>query len=156
VSTSSAQERQKVVSELKESRFPTDVARLLCFGHPQRGRRVAMTELRRKMLEELQLRNYSPHTQRAYIRCVAEFATHFNTSPDQLGAENIHEYQLFLVQRKKLSWSQFNQAVCALRFFYHHVLHRNWMIEYIPYPRHEQKLPVVLSPAEVTALFQST
>ena len=112
-----------------------------------------MTELRRKMLEELQLRNYSPHTQRAYIRCVAEFATHFNTSPDQLGAEHIHEYQLFLVQRKKLSWSQFNQAVCALRFFYHHVLHRNWMIEYIPYPRHEQKLPVVLSPAEVTGTF---
>jgi hypothetical protein len=115
-----------------------------------------MTELRRKMLEELQLRNYSPHTQRAYIRCVADFAQHFNTAPDRLGPEHVHEYQLFLVQRKKLSWSPFTQAVCALRFFYNDVLHRNWMIEYIPYPRHEQKLPVVLSPAEVAALFQST
>jgi len=115
-----------------------------------------MTELRRKMIEELQLRNYSPHTQRAYIRCVADFAKHFKAAPDRLGPEHIREYQLFLVQRKKLSWSPFNQTVCALRFFYHDVLHRKWMIEHIPYPRHEQKLPVVLSPAEVAALFQNT
>ena len=115
-----------------------------------------MTDLRRKMLEELQLRNYSPHTQRAYIRCLANFAKHFGTAPDRLGPEHIRDYQLFLVQQKKLSWSPFNQTVCALRFFYHHVLHRKWMIEHIPYPRHEQKLPVVLSPAEVAALFQNT
>ena len=92
-----------------------------------------MTELRRKMLEELQLRNYSPHTQRAYIRCVADFAKHFKAAPDRLGPEHFREYQLFLVQRKQLSWSLFNQTVCALRFFYHDVLHRNWMIEHIPY-----------------------
>jgi integrase/recombinase XerD len=115
-----------------------------------------MTELRRKMLEELQLRNYSPNTQRAYIRCVANFAKHFKAPPDRLGPEHIREYQLLLVQRKKLSWALFNQTVCALRFFYHDVLHRNWMIEHIPYPRHEQKLPMVLSPGEVAALFQST
>jgi integrase/recombinase XerD len=115
-----------------------------------------MTELRRKMSEELQLRNYSSHTQRAYIRCVADFAKHFKAPPDQLGPEHIREYQLLLVQQKTLSWSPFNQAVCALRFFYNDVLHRNWMIDHIPYPRHEQRLPVVLSPAEVAALFQST
>ena len=115
-----------------------------------------MTELRRRMLEELQLRNYSPHTQRAYIRCVADFAKHFKAAPDRLGPEHVREYQLFLVQRKNLSWSPFNQTVCALRFFYHDVLHQNWMIEHIPYPRHQHKLPVVLSPAEVAALFRST
>ena len=60
-----------------------------------------MTELRRKMIEELQLRNYSPHTRRAYIRCVADFAKHFKAAPDRLGPEHIREYQLFLVQRKK-------------------------------------------------------
>lgn len=44
-----------------------------------------MTELRRRMLEGLRLRNYSPHTQRAYIRCLANFAKHFGTAPDRLG-----------------------------------------------------------------------
>ena len=115
-----------------------------------------MTELRRRMLDELRLRNYSPHTECAYIRCVADFAKYFRATPERLGPRQVREYQLFLVQRKKLSWSRFNQTVCALRFFYHDVLHRNWLIEHIPYPRHEQKLPVVLSPAEVATLFQST
>jgi len=113
-----------------------------------------MTELRRKMLEDLKLRNYSPNTIDVYIRCVARFARHFGASPDRLGPEHIRRYQVFLVQQKKLSWSLFNQNVCALRFFYHHTLHRDWMIEHIPYPRSEQKLPVVLSPSEVAALFQ--
>ena len=115
-----------------------------------------MTELRRRMLEELRLRNYSPNTIEIYIRCVAKFAQHFRLSPDRLGPEHIRQYQLFLVQRKKVAWAVFNQTVCALRFFYHHILHRDWMIEHIPYPRHEQKLPVVLSPAEVAAVFEAT
>ena len=115
-----------------------------------------MTELRRRMIEELRLRNYAPNTITVYIRCVAQFAQHFRLSPDGLGPEHIRQYQLFLVQSKKVSWPLFNQAVCALRFLYHHVLHRDWMIEYIPYPRHEAKLPVVLSPAEVAAVFEAT
>jgi site-specific recombinase XerD len=115
-----------------------------------------MTELRRRMIEELRLRNYSPNTVEIYIRCVAKFAQYFKLSPDQLGPEHIREYQLFLVQRKKAAWAVFNQTVCALRFFYHHVLHRDWMIEHIPYPRHEEKLPVVLSPGEVAAVFEAT
>lgn len=115
-----------------------------------------MTELRQKMIEELRLRNYSPHTLEVYIRCVANFAQHFRVSPERLGPEHIREYQLFLVQQKKVSWALFNQTVCALRFFYHHILHRNWMIEHIPYPRPEQKLPLVLSPAEVAAVLEAT
>jgi integrase/recombinase XerD len=115
-----------------------------------------MTELRRRMIEELRLRNYSPNTITIYIRCVAQFAQHFRFPPDRLGPEHIREYQLFLVQEKEVSWALFNQTVCALRFFYHHILHRDWMIEHIPYPRHEEKLPVVLSPAEVAAVFEAT
>ena len=76
-----------------------------------------MTPLRQRMLEELELRNYSPSTIETYIRCVAEFAKHFGKPPDQLGAEHIREYQLFLVRERKVSWSTFNQHVCALRFF---------------------------------------
>jgi site-specific recombinase XerD len=115
-----------------------------------------VTELRGRMLEDLRLRNYSPNTVEVYIRCVANFAKHFRVSPDRLGPEHIRQYQRFLVQRKKVAWAVFNQTVYALRFFYHHTLHRDWMIEHIPYPRHEQKLAVVLNPAEVAAVFEAT
>jgi integrase/recombinase XerD len=123
---------------------------------PKSFKEFAMTELRRRMLEELELRNYSSGTIRAYLRCVADFAQHFGASPNRLGPEHIREYQLFLVHRKRVAWATFNQAVCALRFFYHTTLHRDWMIEHIPYPRHEQKLPVVLSRSEVGALLDAT
>ena len=61
-----------------------------------------MTQLRQRMLEELQRRNYSAGTIRLYLRHVAEFAQHFHRSPDQLGAEDIRQYQLFLIREK--SW----------------------------------------------------
>ena len=115
-----------------------------------------MTELRRRMLEELRLRNYSPKTVEVYIRGVANFAQYFKLPPDRLRPEHIRHYQLLLVQRNKVAWAVFNQTVCALRFFYHHVLHRDWMIEHIPYPRHEEKLAVVLSTTEVAAVFEAT
>lgn len=114
-----------------------------------------MTILRQKMLEDLQLRNYSSHTIRAYLHCVADFAKHFHQSPDRLGPTHIREYQLFLVQQRKISWNSFNQSVCALRFFYHITLGRKWMIEHLPYPRHEKKLPVVLSQPEVAAVLEA-
>ena len=75
-----------------------------------------MTELRQRMIEELRLRNYSPNTIDAYIRCVAKFAQHFGLSPERLGPEHVRQYQLFLVHRKKVAWAVFNQTVCALRF----------------------------------------
>ncbi len=74
-----------------------------------------MTQLRQRMLEELQRRNCCAATIRLYLRHVAEFAQHFHRSPDQLGAEDIRQYQLFLIQEKKLAWSTYNQVVCALR-----------------------------------------
>ena len=56
-----------------------------------------MTALRQRMLEDLQLRNYAPSTVECYVRSVAEFAKHFNRSPDLLGAEEIRSWQLFLI-----------------------------------------------------------
>ena len=72
-----------------------------------------MTELRRIMLEDLRLGNYSPNTIEVYIRCVAGFAQHFGAAPDRLGPKHIREYQLFLVEQKRVSWTVFNQTVCA-------------------------------------------
>jgi integrase/recombinase XerD len=95
-----------------------------------------MTQLRQRMLEELQRRNYSAGTIRLYLRHVAEFAQHFHRSPDQLGAEDIRRYQLFLIQEKKLAWSTYNQIVCALRFFYDKTLKRAFLLQDIPRSDH--------------------
>jgi len=108
-----------------------------------------MTQLRQRMLEELQRRNYSSGTIRLYIQHVAAFAQHFHRPPDQLGAEEIRQYQLFLIQQKKLAWASYKQIVCALRFFYAKTLKRPFQPEDIPFPRNVQQLPLILSPEEV-------
>ena len=94
-----------------------------------------MTPLRQRMLEDLQIRHYSPITIRIYLHAVTEFARHFRTAPDRLRAEHIRQYQLFLIKEKKASLSTLIQTVCALRFFYTHTLHRKIPIERIPFPR---------------------
>src|SRR5467141_1097943 len=110
-----------------------------------------MTPLRQRMLEDMQIRNYSPHTIDGYLRYVAQFAKHFHTSPDRLDAEHIRTYQLHLLHQQ-VSKSIFIQTVCALRFLYETTLHRSWMVDYIPYPKKPKPLPVILSRDEVKAL----
>jgi len=114
-----------------------------------------MTQLRQRMLEELQRRNYSTGTIRLYLLHVAAFAQHFHRPPDQLGAEEIRRYQLFLSQEKKLAWSSYKQIVCALRFFYAKTLKRAFLLEDIPFPRHEQRLPLILSREEVARILMA-
>ena len=99
-----------------------------------------------------QRRNYSAGTIRLYLHHVAAFAQHFHRPPDQLGAEHIRQYQLFLIQQKKLAWSSYNQIVCALRFFYAKTLKRSFLLSEIPFPRKVQQLPLILSQEEVARI----
>jgi site-specific recombinase XerD len=112
-----------------------------------------MTQLRQRTLEEPQRRNYSSDTVRLYIQHIAKFAQHFHRSPDQLGAEHIRQYQLFLIQEKKLAWSSYNQIISALRFFYTKTLKRPFLLQDLPFPRMGQKLPLILSQEEVARFF---
>src|SRR5712691_9925017 len=77
-----------------------------------------MTRLRNMMLEELQRRNYSPATARAYLRAVQDFARYFHRSPDQLGPDHIRQYQAYLFRERKLAANSVTQRLGALRFFY--------------------------------------
>src|SRR6267143_3344646 len=108
-----------------------------------------MTTLRQRMIEDLKVRNRSAHTIKTYIAQVANFARHFGRSPELLGPEEIRQYQVYLVNERQVSWSSFNQAVCALRFLYHTTLGRDWAVAHIPFPRQPKRLPVVLSQTEV-------
>jgi site-specific recombinase XerD len=107
------------------------------------------------MTQDLKIRNYSPRTIQTYIRLVARFAQHFGKSPEQLGRKQIREYQVFLVETKKVSWTLYNQTVCALRFLYRTTLGRDELIEHIPFSKPVRTLPVVLSPGEVRRFFDA-
>lgn len=111
-----------------------------------------MTPLRQRLIDDLRIRNYAPRTITTYVAAVARFALHFQLSPDQLHAEHVRQYQLHLLGQHA-SWSQFNQAVAALRFLYAITLQRPNIVTMIPYGKKPKTLPAVLSTDEVARLF---
>ena len=109
-----------------------------------------MTILRRRMTDDMKVRNLSSHTQASYLRQVSQFARYFGKSPDLLGPEEIRTYQVYLTKEKKLAPGSIHIAIAALRFFYKVTLKREWKFEEIlPLPKKPQKLPLILSPEEV-------
>jgi integrase/recombinase XerD len=109
-----------------------------------------MTPVRQRMIEDMQVRNLSPHTQVSYVQQISLFARYFGKSPEVLGPEEIRAYQVYLTNEKKLAPSSILIAVSALRFLYKVTLHKKWTFEdVIPAPKKPQTLPVILSPEEV-------
>src|SRR5258708_12442640 len=115
-----------------------------------------MTSLRRRMTEDMQVRNLSSQTQATYVQQVSLFARHINKSPEILGPEEIRSYQVYLTNERKLAPSSIIIAVAALRFLYKITLHRAWNLEeVIPTPKKPQKLPIVLTQEEVLKFLAS-
>ena len=112
-----------------------------------------MTPLRQRMIEELQRHNYSQATIESYIFSVKDFAEHFHKSPALLGAEEVRQYQLHLMNEKKLAARTVKVRMSALRFFYWKTLNRRDIyFDDLPIPKTPKRLPVVLSPEEVVRL----
>jgi site-specific recombinase XerD len=107
-----------------------------------------VSPLRRRMIEDMTVRNLSPATQRSYVHAVTKFSRFFGCSPDRLDLEDVRTFQVHLVAGG-VSWSAFNQTVCALRFFFGVTLGRAGLPERIPHAREPRRLPVVLSADEV-------
>ena len=113
-----------------------------------------ISPLRRRMIEDMTVRNLSPATQRSYISAVSKFSRYFGRSPDHLGLEDVRAFQIHLVATG-ISWPALNQIVCALRFFYGVTLGHDAIPERIAYAREPQKLPVVLSADEVVRFLEA-
>jgi site-specific recombinase XerD len=113
-----------------------------------------MSPLRRRMIEDMSVRNLAPTTQQSYLHHVSKFSRYFGRSPDRLGLAEVHEFQMHLVSRR-VSWASLNQAVCALRFFFGVTLGRSDLPERIPYARQPRRLPVVLSVDEVVRFLEA-
>ncbi len=112
-----------------------------------------MTPLRQRMLQDMQLRNFSAGTQRSYIHYIAGFATHYGISPDRLGLDDVRNYQLHLIERKQLSPQSINCFVAAAKFLYTVTLDMPWSDEGFPRMKVPERLPFVLSVAEVKQFF---
>jgi integrase/recombinase XerD len=115
-----------------------------------------VTSLRQRVLDELQRRNYSPATTRGYILAIQQFADYFHRSPEQLGGTEIRRFQLHLLKEKKLAPGTVEGRMSALRFLYKKTLkRRDIAYDDLIFPKTPQKLPVVLSPEEVTRLIEA-
>ena len=108
-----------------------------------------MTPLRRRMLEDMGIRNLAENTQLSYLQQISLYAGHFHCSPEELGPEQVRDYQVHLTTIRKLAPSSVSIATSALRFLYKVTLKREWAPEDIPMPKKPFRLPVVLSPEEV-------
>ena len=114
-----------------------------------------MSELRRKMLADLRVRNYAERTQAIYIARVAEMARYFGRSPDELSHEDLRGYLRYLKEEREVSRTWFVQVIAALRFLYGMTLDQPTMVPHLPYPRRKRRQPVVLSREEVARLLKA-
>ena len=115
-----------------------------------------MTELRKKLIEDIRIRNFSKRTENIYVREVKELAAFYKCSPDKIQPEDVRRYLIHMSQERKVHPSRFRQVISGLRFFYGITLNQEWMIPHLPYPKAAQKLPEVLSKSEVRQILRAT
>jgi integrase/recombinase XerD len=114
-----------------------------------------MTRLRKMMLEELQRRNYSKNTAEVYIRALKDFAAFYHHPPDQLGPDQIRQYQLHLINEKRLEIKSILLKMAAIKFFYVHVIRRSFRWQELPFPKSKNKLPIILSQEEISKIIDT-
>lgn len=114
-----------------------------------------MTPLRRRMLEDMGIRNFTDNTQLSYLQQVSSFAKYFKCSPEKLGPEQIRAYQVYVTEERKLAPGSRSIIAAALRFLYKVTLKREWVEEVIPLPKTPFRLPVILSCEEIAHFLDS-
>jgi len=108
------------------------------------------------VLNELQRRNYSPEATRGYIHAIKQFAEYFGISPEQLGGDEIRQFELHLLKEKKLAPGTVEGRMSALRFLYRKELkRRDIAYDDLIFPKVPRKLPVVLNPEEITRMIEA-
>src|SRR3954447_11859873 len=114
-----------------------------------------MTPLRQRMLDDMQLRGFSPITQRCYLQAVQQFAQHFGKSPDQISEDELRTYFLYLINDKRVSSGTVSIALSAIKFLVVYSLQRPWPTVDLIRPAQRRPLPAVLSVDEVHLLLAS-
>jgi len=112
-----------------------------------------MGKLHDQMKEDLLLKAYSPHTQRAYLGCARHFARHYIRSPQEMGEQEVRDFLLHLLRDRNASPATQDMYVSALKFLYVVTLKRPEVVKDLSHPKRPKTLPVILSPEEVLRVF---
>ena len=115
-----------------------------------------MTELREKMIREMELRNLSKNTQRSYLQAVYGLAKYYMQSPDKMTKEMIEDYLLYLKKEKGDALTTIGSAITGMRFFYSHVIGDEQLSPSCSFAKTPRKLPTVLSQEEIWSIINST
>ena len=111
-----------------------------------------MGEIRDRMTADLTIGGYSDGTREVYLNYARQYVRHFGRSPAEMGADEVRAFLLHLVVERKLARETVRIARASLKFLYAVTLRRPVEVDWIPVPRHEKRLPEVLSGSEVAAL----
>ena len=112
-----------------------------------------MTELRQRMIQDMQLHGFSPKTQRCYIGAVRSLAKHYDRSPDLLSEEDIRNFFLHLINKRQAARSTVTVHLSGIKFFFEKTLQQSWPVFRVVKPAKRKKLPVVLTPLESSHAF---
>ena len=114
----------------------------------------AMSPLRRRMIEDMTIRNFGPKTHHDYIRSVKNLTMFLGRSPDTATNEDVRRFQLHL-SSDGISAARMNNTVSGLRFFFRVTLGRADIASHLPFVRQPHKLPIILSPEEVSRFLEA-
>jgi integrase/recombinase XerD len=114
-----------------------------------------MTPLRKRMVEDLQLKGYGQRTQEMYVRAVRQLSEHYGKSPDKITEEQLRDYFLYVRNAKSWSRSTSTIAICGIKFFYENTIKRDWTTLTFVRAKREKKLPVILSKEEVRTILRN-
>ena len=112
-----------------------------------------MSELRKRMIRDMELRNFSPATQRGYLRAVAGLAEYYHRSPDRISTEEIQDYVVYLLSERKVAIGTCHGIITGLRFFYTVTLKQDGASVPIPQVKKVTRLPEILSPEQLERVF---
>ncbi|MCO8123283.1 site-specific integrase [Stieleria sp. TO1_6] len=120
---------------------------------PYKNRKCKITK---RLAEDMLIRHLAEATIDAYTYHVRRFADFIEKPLESATVEDVRTFQLYLIREKKLAYSTFNQAVCALRFLYTHTIRVPWPVVMVPFGKRPKTLPTVLSRHEIDQLIQCT
>lgn len=114
-----------------------------------------MTELRQRMIQAMTIRGFSPRTHESYLGAIRGLAKHYRRSPDELSVEEVQAYLAYLINERRRAWNTCNVVVSAYRFLSDVVLRRERVALEVPYAKVPQRVPEILSRAEVARLIEA-